>query len=52
LVEELCGLHRRPRLLAPFIGHAAIAIRERTESGKFRRLQSIWRSALVSGKVL
>ena len=30
MVEELCGLHRRPRLLASFIRHAAIAIRVRT----------------------
>ena len=39
MVEELGGLHRRPRLLASFFRHAAIAIRLRTESGKFRRPQ-------------
>jgi hypothetical protein len=39
LVEELGRLHQRPRLLKSFIRHAAIPIRLRTESSKFRRIQ-------------
>ena len=39
LVEELGGLHQRPKLLKSFIRHAAIPIRLQTETGQFRRLQ-------------
>jgi hypothetical protein len=39
LVEELSRRCRWPRLLVLFIRHAAIPIRLRTKSGKFRGLQ-------------
>ena len=39
LVEEQGRLHRRPKLLASFIRHAALHTCSRMESGQFRRVQ-------------